>query len=100
MATVADYSHLTALLAPRASLLTYNVKDDCCFASGHALQPLLDAAKPIFKLYDKESRLRSHINFEPGTHNFERDNREAFYGMLLDHFFAGQPGTSPTEIES
>jgi hypothetical protein len=100
MATVGDYTHLTALLAPRPALLTYNVKDDCCFASGHALQPLLDAATPIYKLSGQESRLRSHVNHDPGTHNFEKDNREAFYRMLADHFFQGQSGITATEIDS
>lgn len=31
MATVADYTHLTALLAPRAALLTYNKKEQLLF---------------------------------------------------------------------
>ena len=31
MATVADYTHLTALRAGRPTLLTYNASDDCCF---------------------------------------------------------------------
>jgi hypothetical protein len=100
MATVADYSHLTALLAPRATLLTYNIKDECCFASDHALPPLLEAATPIFKLYGQESRLRSHVNHDPGTHNFERDNREAHYRKLVEHFLPNQPGITPIEIDS
>lgn len=90
MATVADYIHLTAMRAPQPTLLTFNSKDDCCFASDHALQPLLDAARLIFALYGHEANLRSHINDVPGTHNFEQDNREAFYKMIGDHFFAGQ----------
>ncbi|MEO8494641.1 MAG: acetylxylan esterase, partial [Planctomycetota bacterium] len=72
MATVADYKHLTAMMAPRATLLTFNIADNCCFASGHALQPLLDAAEPVFRLYERADRLASHVNHDPGTHNFER----------------------------
>ena len=98
MATVADYTHLTAILAPRATLLTYNVNDNCCFASGHALQPLLDAAEPAFKLYGKIDRLRSHVNYEPGTHNFEQDNRQALYRMLGAMFYPGDPTFSALEI--
>jgi len=90
LATVADYAHLTALMAPRPTLLTYNFKDNCCFASPHALQPLVDAATPIFELYGKEANLRSHINYEPGDHNFGLDNREAFYRIVGEHFYAGQ----------
>lgn len=97
MATVADYTHLTALRAPRPTLLTYNVKDDCCFASAHALPPLLDAAQPVFRLFGKEDNLRQHVNHDPGTHNFERDNRQAFYRMLADHGFAAEGRPFPRE---
>lgn len=86
----ADYTHLTALLAPRPSLLTYNAKDNCCFVAAGALPPLLEAARPIFKLYDKEANLRTHINEIPGDHNFGQENREAHYRILGDYFFAGQ----------
>lgn len=99
LATVADYTHLTALRAPRPTLLTYNSKDNCCFASGHALPPLLEAATPVFRLYDQESRLRSHVNHDPGTHNFERENREALYRMLGDFFHRDDPHYTATEIE-
>lgn len=98
MATVADYSHLTAMMAPRATLLTYNSKDQCCFESGYALPPLMEAAGPIFQLYGKREALRSHVNHDPGTHNFEIDNRQAFYRMIGDHFFQGQSSYSSVEI--
>jgi dienelactone hydrolase len=99
MATAADYTHLTALLAPRAALLTYNKKDDCCFASDHALPPLLEAAKPIFKLYKREDRLRWHVNEDPGTHNFERENRQALYRLFADFFYTGDTKFRLEEIE-
>ena len=98
LAMVADYTHLTAMLAPRAALLTYNKKDDCCFASDHALPPLLEAAEPIYKLYGKSDNLRSHINEDPGTHNFELDNRQAHYRMLADHFFFDRTAYGVEEI--
>lgn len=100
LAMLADYTHLTALRAPRPTLLTYNTKDECCFASAHALPPLLTAVEPIFALTGTSSRLRSHVNDDPGTHNFERENREALYKMLGDHFFAGDAAYSATEIDS
>lgn len=98
MATVADYAHLTAMRAPRPTLLTKNSKDNCCFASGHALQPLLNAAKPIFQLYGREDALRWHVNDDPGTHNYELDNRQAFYRMLQAFFYFGDEQFSPKEI--
>jgi len=100
LATVADYTHLTAMMAPRPTLLTYNAKDDCCFESGYALQPLLDAAGPMFRLFDKADALRSHVNEEPGTHNYEVDNRQALYRMLGDFFYAGSADFDAKEIPS
>ena len=98
LATVADYAHLTAMLAPRGALLTYNAKDDCCFATDHALQPLLDAAQPIFKLLKADNKLRWHNNHVPGTHNFDQENREVFYRMLGDNFFSGDAKFDAKEI--
>lgn len=98
LATVADYTHLTALLAPRAALLTYNAKDNCCFASGHALQPLLDAARPIYRLFDKENQLRFHVNEVPGDHNFGADNRRALYEMFQAFFSNSAQTYDPAEI--
>lgn len=100
LATVADYTHLTAMMAPRATLLTYNSKDDCCFESGYALQPLLDAAQPVFRLFGKEAFLRSHVNDDPGTHNYEVDNRQALYRMLGDFFFADKVDFDARETPS
>ncbi|MBM3837062.1 MAG: hypothetical protein FJ398_03715 [Verrucomicrobia bacterium] len=100
MATVADYAHLTAMLAPRPALLTYNAKDDCCFASDHALPPLLEAAAPIYKLFGHESRLRSHVNYDPGTHNYEKDNREQFYRMVEEYFWGRKSEEHWKEIPS
>jgi hypothetical protein len=100
MATVADYTHLTAMMAPRATLLTYNSKDDCCFESGYALPPLIEAAAPFFRLYAKENALRSHVNDDPGTHNYEKDNRQAFYRMVGDLFYPGDQSFDAKEIPS
>ncbi len=86
--------------APRPTLLTYNAKDDCCFESSYALRPLLDAAGPIFRLYGKEGALRHHINSDPGTHNFELDNRQALYQVLGDFFYPGDKRFDPKEIPS
>ena len=97
LAAIADYAQLTALMAPRPTLLTYNAKDNCCFKAEHSLPPLVEAAGPIFALYSKSQALRTHVNHDPGDHNFDRDNREAYYRMLDDHFFAREP-FDPTEI--
>ncbi|MDP3069379.1 MAG: acetylxylan esterase [Opitutaceae bacterium] len=100
LATVADYTHLTALLAGRTALLTYNDRDNCCFATPHALAPLFDAAAPLFRLHGQEHRLRIHTNADPGTHNFEVDNRQALYRMVGDTFFPGDAAFDAQEIPS
>ncbi|MEX0676534.1 MAG: hypothetical protein WD063_05630 [Pirellulales bacterium] len=100
MAVLADYTHLTALRAPRPTLLTYNAADQCCFKSDHTLAPLLAAARPIFSLYGAEDRLRSHVNHVPGTHNFEQENREKFYAIIGDFLYADDKNFVRTEIPS
>ncbi len=98
LGTVADYTRLGALMAPRALLLTFNAKDDCCFEAGYALPPLMDAARPIYELCGKPDALRSHVNHDPGTHNYELDNRQAFYRMVGEFFYPGDPRFNATEI--
>jgi hypothetical protein len=88
------------MLAGRAALLTFNAKDNCCFASGHALAPLEAVARPIFALYGRPERLRTHVNYDPGTHNYDRDNREALYSMVGATFFPAQKDFSAKEIPS
>lgn len=98
LGAMADYAHLTAMRAPRPTLLTFNLKDNCCFASPHALQPLLDAAKPIYALYEKEDSLRWHVNEDPGTHNFGKDNRQALYRMFGTFFYPDDSKFDAKEI--
>ena len=90
LAVYTDYAHMTAMLADRAALLTNNAYDNCCFAAGHALPPLIDAAAPMFTLLGRREFLRSHINYKPGDHNFGLDNRQQFYRFLGDVFYPGQ----------
>lgn len=98
LATVVDYTHLTAMRAPRPTLLTFNAKDNCCFEAGYALPPLQRAADPFFRLFGKEKNLRTHINHDPGDHNYGLDNREALYKMVGDHFFPNDKAYSAKEI--
>jgi len=100
LATIVDYKHMTAMMAPRPTLLIYNQDDNCCFEAKYALQPLVDAASPVFELFGKKGFLRTHINYDPGTHNYEQENREALYRMLGDHFYAESPDFNAKEIPS
>jgi dienelactone hydrolase len=99
LATVVDYTHLTALMAPRPTLLTYNAKDNCCFRADYALAPLVQAASPVFRLLGAADRLRQHVNHDAG-HNYGRDNREALYRFLRDHRFTATADFPLAEIPS
>ena len=99
LATLVDYTHLTAMLAPRPALLTYNAYDNCCFRADYAVAPLLQAARPLFRSFGAEDRLRHHVNFGAG-HNYDLDNRRAFYRLLGEHFFAGAFDLSETATDA
>lgn len=92
LATVTDYSIMTAIRAPHATLLTFNAKDNCCFRADHALPPLVAAAKPVYELLKAGDKLGTHVNQDPGDHNFLADNRKALYRFIGTHFF-GKSGS-------
>ena len=100
LAVYADYTHLTAMMADRATLLTNNAYDGCCFAAGHALPPLVDAAAPIFSLLGRRDFLRTHINHKPGSHNFGVDNRQQLYRFIGDVFYSADKDFNAREISS
>src|SRR5207249_712125 len=52
----ADYPHLTAMRAPKPTLLIFNAEDDCCFRAPLVKPYVYDRVRPFFKLYDAESR--------------------------------------------
>ena len=89
LAGVADYLHLTAMLAPRWAQLANNAKDNCCFRADYALGPLVETGRPFYELLGAPERLRYHIDFGDG-HNYDADNREAFYRLLRDGFYGGK----------
>lgn len=99
LASVADYTTLTAMMAPRPTLITNNARDNCCFRGDYANSPLIWAARPYFALHNAVDRLKHHINFDPG-HNYGVDNREAFYRFLRDSFYPGDSKFPITEIPS
>jgi len=98
LAQFCDYSHLTAMVAPRALLMIFNVRDNCCFAADHALGPLVAASLPVYRLYGKPRYCQWHVNYDPGTHNYERDNREAFYRAVNEFLLAGDQRVDASDI--
>ena len=81
-----DYAHLTAMRAPRPTLLIHDAEDDCCFR-GPLVKPLIyDAIRPFFALFGHENDFAYHENRDPGTHNYQLDNRLAAYRFFSEHF--------------
>ena len=89
-----DYTHLMAMMAPRPAQLAYNAEDDCCFRASLVKPQTYDEILPIYKLYGKEDALAWHENRDPGTHNYQQDNRETSY-----HFFTKVFGLPVADAE-
>src|SRR5439155_9247772 len=50
-------------------------------------KPLVfDAIQPFFKLYGKEDSIEWHENRDPGTHNYQEDNRIESYRFFTKTF--------------
>jgi len=86
--------------APRPTLEIYNGEDDCCFRAPFVKRYVFDAVEPFFNLYGKGSLLEFHENRDPGTHNYELDNREASYRFFDKHFsLSGSDREIPVQME-
>jgi hypothetical protein len=81
-----DYPWLAALRAPRATLLAYNAEDDCCFRAAMVKPGVFDGVRPFFALYGKQEDFAWHENRDPGTHNYQLDNRMAAYEFFSRQF--------------
>ena len=86
LCTAADYDALSALFAPRPTLLIYNRNDDCCFQTKRTRKSIYQPIRPLFKMLGAGDNLALHDNTDPGTHNYERDNRRQLYKFLDRHF--------------
>lgn len=81
-----DNAHLTAMRAPRPTLLIYNAEDDCCFRAPLVKPYVYDRVRPYFKIFDKPDNFQWHENTDPGTHNYQLDNRLQAYEFFAEHF--------------
>ncbi len=89
--SVGDYDAMTALCAPRPTLLIYNKMDDCCFRSERTRKSIYEPVLPLFKLLGEGQNLDFYENTDPGTHNYEADNRGRLYRFLNRHFELDTP---------
>ena len=91
LCTVADYDALSALFAPRPTLLIYNRHDDCCFQTRRARKSIYEPIRPVFALLGARDDIALYDNIDPGTHNYERDNRCQLYKFLNRHWGLATP---------
>jgi hypothetical protein len=88
---VLDYQRMTAMLAPRPALLILNAKDDCCFVADRTKPVIYDAVRPTYRAFKALDRFAFHVNHDPGTHNYDSDNRTQFYRFINRHFGLSLP---------
>ena len=81
-----DYSTLTAMMAPRPVLLIYGAVDEYGLRAPLQKRHLYDTIKPYFNLYGQGDNLVFYENLDPGTHNYELDNRQKSYEFFTRHF--------------
>ena len=91
LVTILDYQDLTAMLVPRPALLILNDQDDCCFKTADTRPVIYDAVLPTYQAFGVSDRFAFYSNLDPGTHNYEADNRSQFYQFLNRHFNMNTP---------
>jgi dienelactone hydrolase len=86
-----DYSTLTAMRAPRPTLVITNAEDDCCFRGPLVKPEIFDPVLPFFRLFGKESLFQFHADTEISAHNYGRDNRQQAYRFFDENFGLNAP---------
>ncbi len=80
-----DYNIFVAMRAPRPTLLIHN-SEDRGYRSGLVQPEIYDRVKPFFRLFGKGDELAWHENVDPGTHNYQIDNRQHAYAFFTRYF--------------
>ena len=91
LCTAADYDVLTGMFAPRPTLLIYNHEDDCCFQTRRTRDSVFRPARAVFETLGAAGDIELHDNLDPGTHNYESDNRGQLYRFLNKHWGLDTP---------
>lgn len=81
-----DYPTLTAMRAPRPSLLINNAEDDCCFRAPLVKPYIFEPVRPFFNLYGKADAFQFYESTEISGHNYGLNNREQAYRFLTQSF--------------
>ncbi|MBL8234715.1 MAG: acetylxylan esterase [Bryobacterales bacterium] len=97
LATLADYLHLSAMMAPKPLMFINNEKDNCCFRADYAMGPLVQHMRPLYSMFGAAEKLRYYINHSNG-HNYDQASREELYRFLRDQFYGGRDSVAVDEI--
>ena len=81
-----DYPTLTAMRAPRPTLLINNAEDTCCYRAPLVRPYIFGPIEPFFSLYGKSSNFEFYQNTDIAGHNYGLHNREQAYHFLTRAF--------------
>ena len=85
--------------APRPTLLIYKCRRQLLFSCPQ--KPYIyDDIRPFFRLLSVEGVFAWHENVDPGTHNYQVDNRQTAYRFITKYFdLAGPEDEIPVDSE-
>jgi len=81
-----DYSTLTAMRAPRPTLLLYNAEDGCCFRAPLVKPYIFDPVVPFFQLYGKGDALQFYTSTSISAHNYALEDQAQAAAFFIKHF--------------
>jgi len=93
LGTTLDYPDMTAMLAPRPALIILNDQDDCAYRTDRTRRDAYDVVRPVYAAFGAEDKFEFHNNTDPGTHNYDADNRSQLHRFLARHFGMDFPHT-------
>lgn len=81
-----DYSTLTALRAPRPTMLINNAEDACCYRAPLVKPYIFEPIRHFFQLFGKTDAFQFYENTDISAHNYGLHNREQAYRFLTQSF--------------
>ena len=93
-----DYSTLTAMRAPRPTLLIFNAEDTCCFRAPLVKPYVFDPVVPFFKLYGKDSVFEFYESTLISAHNYATEDQQQALDFFVKNFHLN-PGNAQPPIE-
>lgn len=90
MTCVLDYSHLTAMLAPRPMLNILNEYDEI-FRTDRTKALIYDEIMPTYEALDAADNFEFYSSRDPGTHCYESDIRAQLYHFINKHWKIDSP---------